>query len=531
MARGNQQPHPAESPASRVAHVARVGARYGFGFIFARRLTSRRRRVDPARVGTRLRLAFEELGPTFCELGRFLAARRDRIPPGVTRELERATSVPKPVRFESVRRLIERELDNDLERLFVSFDEHPLRTGVFTQSHRAVLPGGHHALVVVNRPGIRRELLTMRPVAELVRRRTANRLPLDPSEEVVEFIAHTTQRRDMYAAVRNVHRMRAFEQPGVVVPTSYKGYCSARLATFAFPQDPHPPDAGELRAVTRYITRLALFEGLFPADLRAERLFAGEGGIWVADPTEFLSVDPERLRGLAELLDAISRDDVEATLRALPSAGCTAPEDDATLRRGLRDTMGSLGGPFWRERTLSEVVARGLETARQGGVKVPLELVLLFRSLVAAESLVREKDESYTAMGDFSEAAREMISRSRDPREVASRTARKLLQPETYADYPRQIHAVLTELKDGEVEVRFNHEGVEDLISKVDILANRLVFALLIAALVVSSSVIGIFVRGGAHFLGMSVFGLAGFAVAAVLGLALLVGIIRSGRL
>src|SRR3712207_7113839 len=74
-----------ESPARSAARIARVGARYGFGFAFGNRFVPRRR-TDPGEVGTRLRLSFEELGPTFAELGRFLAARRDLLPPDVRSE-------------------------------------------------------------------------------------------------------------------------------------------------------------------------------------------------------------------------------------------------------------------------------------------------------------------------------------------------------------------------------------------------------------------------------------------------------------
>jgi ubiquinone biosynthesis protein len=79
--------------------------------------------------------------------------------------------------------------------------------------------------------------------------------------------------------------------------------------------------------------------------------------------------------------------------------------------------------------------------------------------------------------------------------------------------------------------VRFRHGGLDELISKVDVLANRLVFGLLIAALILGSSILGIFAEGGVRLLGVSVFGLVGFVFAAVLGLLLLVGMIRSGRL
>jgi ubiquinone biosynthesis protein len=82
-----------ESPARRVGRIARVGARYGFGFVFKRRLSPGRRREEPGRVGTRLRLSLEELGPTFAELGRFLSVRRDLIPPDIAAELERTSVV------------------------------------------------------------------------------------------------------------------------------------------------------------------------------------------------------------------------------------------------------------------------------------------------------------------------------------------------------------------------------------------------------------------------------------------------------
>src|SRR5215216_7447860 len=120
-----------ESPARRAARIARVGARYGFG----NRFVPRRRRAEPGRVGTRLRLSFEELGPTFAELGRFLAARRDLLPPDVAVELEQTTVVVKPRPFAETRALVERELGNTLERLFLKFEETPIRIGPFTQAH------------------------------------------------------------------------------------------------------------------------------------------------------------------------------------------------------------------------------------------------------------------------------------------------------------------------------------------------------------------------------------------------------------
>ncbi len=273
---------------------------------------------------------------------------------------------------------------------------------------------------------------------------------------------------------------------------------------------------------------MAVAEGIFLADLAPER-FTGDtstGEIWLADPTEAFALDPERLRGVAEVLAVVRRGDVDGVVRALPLAGSFIPRDDSVLRRELRETLGALGGPLWREHSLEEIQDLGLEAARRGGARLHVEVAQMMRSLVEAEDL-----GGRTEIAAAADAAEALISRYRDPGYIAVRTARRLAQPDTYADYPRQIHALLNELKDGEVEVRFRHAGLDELISKVDILANRLVFGLLIAALILGSSMLGIFVEGGAQFLGLSVFGLVGFVVAAMLGLLLLFAIIRSGRL
>src|ERR671920_458767 len=134
-----------EGPARRAAGIARVGARYGFGYLFGRRFLLGRHRRDGGRVGTRIRLALEGLGPTFVELGHVLSARGDVLPPDVTAELSRASSPVQPTPFAEVRALVERELGNTLERLFLKFEETPMRVGVRTQTHQAVLPGDRPA--------------------------------------------------------------------------------------------------------------------------------------------------------------------------------------------------------------------------------------------------------------------------------------------------------------------------------------------------------------------------------------------------
>lgn len=527
-----------EGAARRAARIAQVGARYGFGYVFGRGFLVGRRSRDVGRVGVRLRLAMEELGPTFVELGHFLASRGDVLPPDVALELARASAPVAPAPFPEVRALVEKELGLSLERAFLEFEEAPVRVGVLTQAHRAVLPGGRAARVVVNRPGIRRDLLAMRPVADVVRRSLTGKdgrvLPLDPVQAVAEFVRYVGQRRDMFFASQTARKLRELEGFSLAVPEDYRRYSTGRCTTFGAPEG--GVTQGELLPeASRELVRLSLTEGIHFADVTPGRFARVDGELWFADPTEAFILDGERLRGLAEVLASVRRGDADGLARALPLLGCRVPRDDRVLRRELRDVLGSLGGPLWREHTLAEIRARGLEAARRGGVVLPAEVAGLLDSLVDAEKLGMPEEtspgEAAPATVAAAEAAGELIGRFRDPLYIVERTAGRLAQADAYAEYPRQVHALLEELKDGEIEVVFKHRGLDDLISRVDVFANRLVFALLISALILGSSLLGIFGESGIRLLGIGVFGLVGFVLAALLGLALLLGIIRSGRL
>src|SRR5207247_8762196 len=118
------------------------------------------------------------------------------------------------------------------------------------------------------------------------------------------------------------------------------------------------------------------------------------------------------------------------------------------------------------------------------------------------------------------------------PRRIAARARREGWKLATMAgDLPYQIHETLEQVRDGQIEVGFVHKGLEDLLAKLDVLINRLVIALVVVGGLIGSSLIGIFAKSGPHVLGLHVISLIGFALSGLLGLWLLWGVIRSGRL
>jgi ubiquinone biosynthesis protein len=128
--------------------------------------------------------------------------------------------------------------------------------------------------------------------------------------------------------------------------------------------------------------------------------------------------------------------------------------------------------------------------------------------------------------------ARDLMMERFTPRRMASRARREGVRLASMAaELPHQIHETLEQVRDGQIEVGFVHKGLDDLLAKLDTLFNRLVIALVVTGGLIGSSLIGIFAKSGPHVLGLHVVSVLGFCFSAILGLWLLWGVVKSGRL
>jgi ubiquinone biosynthesis protein len=128
--------------------------------------------------------------------------------------------------------------------------------------------------------------------------------------------------------------------------------------------------------------------------------------------------------------------------------------------------------------------------------------------------------------------ARDLMLERFRPERVARRARREAFRyAQVLAEAPHQFHDFMEEIRDGQIEVGFVHKGLDDLLAKLDTLFNRLVIALIVVGGLIGSSLIGIFAKGGPHLLGVNLISIAGFALSTILGIWLLWGVIRSGRL
>ena len=118
------------------------------------------------------------------------------------------------------------------------------------------------------------------------------------------------------------------------------------------------------------------------------------------------------------------------------------------------------------------------------------------------------------------------------PHRLAARARKETFRLGSMAlELPYQLHDTLEQVRDGQIEVGFVHKGLDDLLNRMDVVFNRLVIAMIVAGGLIGSSLIGIFAKAGPHLLGINVISVLGFAFSGLLGMWLLWGVVRSGRL
>ena len=98
-------------------------------------------------------------------------------------------------------------------------------------------------------------------------------------------------------------------------------------------------------------------------------------------------------------------------------------------------------------------------------------------------------------------------------------------------DLPYQVHDTLEQIRDGRIEVGFVHKGLDEFMLRMNVAFNRLTVALVVTGGLIGSSLIGIFAHQGPQVLGVNILSLIGFLLSGGLGVWLLWGVLRSGRL
>jgi ubiquinone biosynthesis protein len=551
---------PATRNIGRLSEIAQVAVKHGFGYFFERhRLTDLfpwtsgdGRDGMPSERGRHLREMLDELGPTFVKFGQLLSTRPDIVPPDIVLELQKLQDDVTPVPFSDVERVIRAELGLTIEQAFLEFDERPTAAASIGQVHHAVLPNGERVAVKVQRPNaprqIESDIALLYQAARLAKERVRALDFIDAEQVVDEFARSIRGELDYRAEARNAEAFRRnfAGHADVLIPQVHWSYTRERVLVLELLEGTQLADldAGALGQAERRELAYRIAEtwmtmifrhGFFHGDPHPANIFVVGGGdaIGLVDFGQVGKLTDEDMSKLTRLFIDAANERVDSLPRRLAELGVHYPRDrEEEFANELRDVYYRYYGVSLAEIDPLQVIREAFDLIYKLNLRLPSRFVLLDKAIATLGSVGVDLYPDFNVFEVAKPYARNLMVERFSPERMLMRARKESTELARVASaLPYQVYDFLEEIRDGQIEVGFVHKGLDDFMHKVDVAFNRLVIALIVVGGLIGSSLIGIFATHGPFVAGVNFLSFIGFMLSGALGIWLLWGVIRSGRL
>lgn len=525
----------------RLREIISVLAAYGFGHIYNTKVHLKKKEADPQN----LRKAFEELGPSFIKMGQIISTRRDILPKAYIEELAKLQDAAPPFPFHDVRQIFKEEFDQELEEVFELVEEKPIASASIAQVHKGRLLSGEEVILKVQRPEIEENFLrdidlfikivtkaenilkevVVDPVSVFQEIRKTTKIELDFRNEV-KYMVKFKKLNANIACVNAPKAFTEFSSKRIIVQEYIDGL-KITHTTELLQEGYDLNDIGQ-KLLLSYLSQV-FHDGFFHGDPHPGNMIIKEGQIYYIDFGIMGELSNGNKDVLNQLLKAIVLKDINQLVSLILQMGNQKGRVD---RNELYDDLTYVFDTYFSTNLsnirIASVLTDIFEITSRHRLSLPSDLVTLVKALTILEgtitdlapeaNLIKITKSYLKTSGTFS--VRDLID-----------TEEALLQTYQFfshsAKLPSQLSAFLDGLISGRSKFKIDLINMDEKWTGINKMVNRLVFALIISALIMASTVIIVATKGTQ----LSIIGMAGFLVAGILGLWLLVAIIRSGSL
>ncbi len=541
--------------AVRAKEIATVFAKHGFaeviqqinpppGFLHRIIPQPRLRRS----VWERFRLAAEELGPTFVKSGQLLSMRPDVIPEPLVSELRKLQDAVKPLPFAEMRPVLVEELGEDLDAIFSEFAESPVASASLAQVYRARLrSNGQLVAVKLQRPHLRKmvdaDLDLISFFATQLHHRVAAFAPYNLPAVVAEMRVAFGRELDFRHESKNLRYFNAtnpFPQT-IFAPGVHEEHTRERVLVMDFiegvrlDQAALPAEPARRLAVdgARSLFHQILVAGFFHADPHPGNLLVTpDGRICALDWGQVGQLTRRMRHFLAELFEAAATLDAERIVAAASALAAPhrrpdfrAMEKEVTfaLRENLNYAIG--------HQEIGRVILSLLHIFGRHGINITQDYCLMAKSVLSIEEAARALDPQFDLRQAAEPTLRDLQRERLSPRIVLGQLRRGLAGAMSrLGDLPIDLHRLAQRISQDDLTINFQHRGLEELDDAINKASSRLTLALIVAALIVGSSLI---IHAGVKpqiLGGFSALGISGYLLSMVIGLWIVWDIFRHGR-
>jgi ubiquinone biosynthesis protein len=510
----------------------------------------RRERLEKLSRAERVRMALEELGPTYIKLGQVLSTRPDLVSVEFVNEFAKLQDEVPAVDFPAVQQTIEAELRRPLEILYAEFESEPLASASIGQVHRARLHGGDEVAVKVARPGIEKvvdvDLEIMLHLATLAERHVEE-LSFHRPVRIVEEFAHTIEKEmDYTIEAASMERVAGqfLGDETIYVPKVFRDFCTRRVLTCEYIDGIKVSKIEDLcqsgydcplitaRGADVVLKQIFAF-GFFHADPHPGNIFVLPGNvICLLDFGMMGAVDRSTRETFVSLLDSIVRRDEPRTAQILMRLADWDDEPDIIqLEKDVADFIAQYLYRPLKEVQLAKVLQHMLELATRHRMRIPPDIFLMVKALAQLEGVARCLDPEFDIVTAAAPFIRNVRMARLAPGRLAGDAVRLVEQSyEFLTDFPKDLLELSRSLRQKKLSFNLILKDLDRMLATHDQISNRISFAIIIASLIIGSALI-VISNMPPLFFGISVIGLAGFLAAGFLGIWLLVAIIKKGRL
>lgn len=507
------------------------------------------RKPEPAprlTVAQRIRQAVEELGPTFVKFGQVVSTRPDLVPAAIIDELEKLQEHVPAFSGAEAARILEAELGEPVSKLFASFDLAPVAAGSLGQVHRAVHHDGRVLAVKIRRPfvvrDVERDLSLMTELAILIERHLPEAEIFDPVGLVNQFARSIRREINFSREGRTMDEFRRLfrNDATLYIPAVCWELTSEAVLTMEYIDGLKISDRDGLIA-----------EGLSPAEIAANgaRIFmkmAFEFGFFHGDPhpgnMRILSngvvglidfgmvgrLEEDKREQLIDLLVAVSQGNVRGCVDQVLLIGKPfRPVDRPLLQSDVRDFIESYYGVPLEQIDVGNLLNDFVNILASHGIRYPADLMLLIRAIITLEGVASELDPAFNLSTHLVPIMSTFVRERYNPQRMAGRfisDARLMLG--VLHDLPIHVGRTLEKLSQDDLRIHLEHEHLDRLIHELDRSSNRVVIGLVMSSLIVASALV---IRSA----GITAWWIAvpTFVLSSLLGMWLIYGVFRSGRL
>jgi ubiquinone biosynthesis protein len=540
---------------NRYRQILAVLFKYGFGDLLEMlkidqyievglQMISRKRatRVERLNRPQRLRMAFEELGPTYIKLGQILSTRPDLVPMEYIDELSSLQDKVPSFPFEQVRNVVSAEFGMPPEDLFDTLEEEPFASASIGQVHRAVLKDGESVAVKFQRPGIQKiievDLEIMLHLATLAERHIEE-LSFHRPVKIVEEFAKTLEKEiDYQNEATNMERVARYflDDPHVYIPKVFRETTTTRVLTTEFIEGIKISDVEKLESAgldrgiltargANLVLKQIFIQGFFHADPHPGNIFVlSDNVICLLDFGMTGIVDRQTREDFVDLLDSIvHQNEVRASQALLKLTDWEYEPDRRQLEREVADFMGRHLYKPLKDIELGKLLQQLLELATALRLRIPPDIFLMMKAFSTVEGVAHMLDPDF----DMVEQATPFITEVKLARYKPQRIADDVYDLATrllhfFQQFPKDLLDLANLIRQQKLSLQVEHRGLESMLATHDRISNRISFSILIAALIIGSALIVISETPPLIY-GISLIGILLFSAAAIMGIWLLV--------